>query len=32
MLEIVSPDLMSPDLADQARAGLDRYQQEHPNV
>jgi AcrR family transcriptional regulator len=26
MLDIVSPDFVSPDLADQARAGLDRYQ------
>ena len=32
MLAIVSPDFIGPDLADRARAGLDRYQQEHSGV
>jgi AcrR family transcriptional regulator len=32
MLDIISPDFVSRDMADQARAGLDRYAQEHPNV
>lgn len=32
MLAIISPDFVGPDLADQARAGLDRYQRAHPHV
>jgi AcrR family transcriptional regulator len=32
MLDIISPDFVSPDVAAQARAGLDRYRQEHPDV
>jgi AcrR family transcriptional regulator len=32
MLAIISPEVVGPDLADRARAGLDRYQQEHADV
>jgi AcrR family transcriptional regulator len=31
-LAIVSPAVLPPDLADRARTGLDRYEQEQPNV
>jgi AcrR family transcriptional regulator len=32
MLAIVSPDFVSPELANQARAGLDRYEHEQPHA